>query len=142
MVSCLLFGGGTITGLLSDAVLQLLAIPLLLISLDRLRRRRHEQSPRWALLFCAAVCLVPLLQLVPLPPTLWIALPNRQPEVAAFTLLQRDLPWMPISVSPQATWLSAVSLIPTLAIFLGTTLLEYRQRRVLTLVVLVIGLLS
>jgi O-antigen ligase len=141
MVSCLLLGGGTTTGLLSDAVLQLLAVPLLVISLFRIRGSQ-SQPPRWALLFCLAVCLVPLLQLVPLPPSVWEMLPGRGREVAAFKLLDRDPPWMPVSVSPQATWLSALSLIPPVAVFLGTTLLDYRHRRLLTLVVLVFGVLS
>jgi O-antigen ligase len=69
-------------------------------------------------------------------------LPGRELEVAAFKLLDRDPPWMPVSVSPQATWLSALSLIPPVAVFLGTTLLDYRHRRLLTLVVLAFGVLS
>jgi O-antigen ligase len=49
---------------------------------------------------------------------------------------------MPISISPTATWLSLISLIPPLAIFLGTMLLGYRERRILSLVVLAVGIVS
>ena len=49
---------------------------------------------------------------------------------------------MPISVSPYKTWLSALSLLPPLAIFLGTLLLSYRERRWLSLVILAVGVLS
>jgi hypothetical protein len=49
---------------------------------------------------------------------------------------------MPVSVSPSATWLSLLSLIPPAAIFLGTMLLGYRQRGVLSLVLLGFGILS
>ncbi len=142
MVCCLLLGGGTSAGFLSDAVLQLLAVPLLLASLWRLFDLPSAKPIRWPLLFCAALFVVPLLQLIPLPPQIWTALPNRQPEAAAFELLGRELPWMPVSVSPHATWLSAVSLLPPLAIFLGTLLLSYRERRLLSLVVLAVGVLS
>jgi O-antigen ligase len=86
--------------------------------------------------------LVPLLQLVPLPPLLWTTLPNRQLLVGTFELLERELPWMPISVLPRATWLSALSLLPPLAVFLGTLLLGYRERRLLCILLLGTGILS
>jgi O-antigen ligase len=52
------------------------------------------------------------------------------------------MPWMQISVSPEATWISAVSLIPPIAIFLGCVLLSYRERRLMSLVVLSVGMVS
>jgi O-antigen ligase len=52
------------------------------------------------------------------------------------------MPWMPISMSPEATWLSVLSLIPPLAIFLGCLLLGYRERRLMSLVILSVGLVS
>src|SRR5438046_1639311 len=125
LVACLLLGGGTSSGFLSDTVLQFLAIPVLLAALWRLLDLPARQM-RWQLLFCLAVVLVPLLQLVPLPPRLWTALPNREPAAATFDLLQREPRWMPISVTPRATWLSALSLLPPLAVFLATIQLGYR----------------
>ena len=142
VVAGLILGGGTHGGFLSDAILQLLAIPLLLVSIWRLFERPLTKQARMALWFCGAIALLPLLQLVPLPPWLWTALPNRQPSAEAFQILGRPSPWMPISVSPQATWLSALSLIPSMAIFLGTILLSYRERRYLSLVVIAVGILS
>src|SRR5262245_15551691 len=143
LVASLTLGGGTRAGFLSDVVLQLVAVPVLLGCLWRLLdlppTARHARSE---LLFCAAVVLVPLLQLVPLPPQLWTALPNRQLLAGTFELLERDLPWMPISVLPRATWLSALSLLPPLAVFLGTLLLGYRERRLLCALLLGFGILS
>src|SRR5262245_3564986 len=143
LVACLTLGGGTSAGFLSDVVLQLLAVPVLLVCLWRLldvpSSARHARSE---LLFCVAVVLVPLLQLAPLPPQLWTALPNRQLLVGTFELLERDLPWMPISVLPHATWLSALSLLPPLAVFLSTVLLGYRERRLLCIILLGIGIVS
>ena len=49
---------------------------------------------------------------------------------------------MPMSVSPQATWLSALSVIPALAIFLGVVLLGYHERRLLSLVILAMGFIG
>ena len=139
---CLLLGGGTTAGFLSDTLLQFLAIPALLVALWGLLNARHGRPARRAALFCLAVALVPLLQLVPLPPEIWTALPNREAIVATFQLLDRELPWMPISVSPRATWLGALSLLPPLAVFLGTVRLGLRERRMLSIVVLAIGIVS
>src|SRR5262245_6641118 len=143
LAACLTLGGGTSVGFLSDALLQLLAIPVLLVCLWRLLDvTSSAKHARWELLFCLGVVLVPLLQLVPLPPRLWTALPNREPLAATFELLERAVPWAPISVSPRATWLSAMSLLPPLAVFLGTLLLSYRERRHVSIVVLAVGILS
>src|SRR6516162_8792953 len=143
LVASLTLGGGTSAGFLSDVVLQLVAVPVLLVCVWRLcDAPPSARQARSELLFCAAVVLVPLLQLVPLPPLLWTTLPNRQLLVGTFELLERDLPWMPISVLPRATWLSALSLLPPLAVFLGTLLLGYRERRFLCILLLGIGILS
>jgi O-antigen ligase len=97
---------------------------------------------RAALLFCLAIAAIPLVQLIPLPPWLWTALPNREVSAAVFAILGRQVPWMPISVSPSETWLSALSLLPPLTLFLATLLLSYRERRVLSLIILAVGVLS
>ena len=142
IVSALLLGGGTRSGFLSDALLQLLAVPLLMASLWRLSDMPPNTRPWGTIAFCLAIASVPLFQLVPLPPAMWTALPNRGSIAEVFTLLGRELPWRPISVSPYATWLSALSLLVPLAIFLGTFLLDYRQRRALSLIVIAVGLVS
>jgi O-antigen ligase len=142
VVSALLLGGGTHAGFLSDTLLQLIAVPLLIASLWRLSDLGSDKRPWGPIAFCFAIVLVPLVQLIPLPPAIWTALPNRESVSEVFTLLGRELSWRPISVSPHATWLSALSLLVPLAIFLGTLLLDYRQRRLLSLVVIAIGLVS
>jgi O-antigen ligase len=147
LLAALLLGGGTRGGFLSDALLQFLAIPLLLLSASRLsdlfrREPAKARQVRWEIAFCLAVVLVPLIQLVPLPPMLWTLLPHRQPLIASLDGLGQGLPWLPISVSPNATWLSVTALLPTLAVFFGTILLGYRERRLLSLMVVAFGIVS
>jgi O-antigen ligase len=147
LLAALVLGGGTRGGFLSDALLQLLAIPLLLLSASRLgdlfwRQQAKSRQLRLELAICLAVVLVPLIQLVPLPPAIWTLLPHRAPQIASFDDLGHGLPWLPISVSPNATWLSVAALLPTLAVFFGTILLGYRERRLLSLAVVAFGIIS
>jgi O-antigen ligase len=147
LLAALLLGGGTRGGFLSDALLQLLAIPLLLLSASRLgdllwQQRAKLRELRWEIIFCVAVVLVPLIQLVPLPPAIWTLLPHRAPLIASFDDWGHGLPWLPISVSPNATWLSVAALLPTLAVFFGTILLGYRERRLLSFAVVAFGIVS
>src|SRR5262249_7068629 len=146
MVGSLLLGGGTRGGFLSDAILELLAIPALLIVVsslvDVLRGSAHiPRSTRWALMLCFAIALLPLLQLVPLPPWVWTRLPGRDAIMAVFATAGVEHNWMPISMSPTATWLSFLSLLPPMAIFLGAVQLGYRERRWLSLIVISVGII-
>src|SRR5271170_3478046 len=117
VICSVVLGGGAQRGHLSDVILQFLTLPLLLVSLWQLVDLRSgtvgKNRPfRWELIFCCAIVLVPLLQLIPLPPSIWSGLPNRTPQEFVFGLLGGEMPWRPISVSPEMTWLSALSLQP------------------------------
>jgi len=146
LVCSLLLGGGTRGGFLSDAVLELIAIPALFISLaslvDGWQSGTERPRPLWALAFCFSIAFVPLLQLVPLPPWIWTRLPGREEVAGILDLFGRQLPWMPISVSPQDTWMSFLSLLAPLAVFLGVIQLGFRERRALSLVILGVGVVS
>jgi O-antigen ligase len=147
MICSVALGGGAQRGHIGDVVLQFVSLPLLLASLWRIVELRsgaaaNSRPFRWELVFCGAIVLVPLVQLIPLPPSIWSALPNRTPQAFVFGLLGGEKPWMPISVSSEMTWLSALSLLPPIAIFLGCLLLNYRERRLMSLVVLAMALVS
>jgi O-antigen ligase len=145
VVSSLLLGGGTRGGFLSDTILELIAIPAFLPSLATLvalPRSESKQRAEWALMLCLAIAALPLVQLVPLPPWLWTELPNREQMVTVFGLLGRELPWLPISVSPSATWVSVLSLLPPFAIFLGVIQLSYRERRAMSLIFIAVGIVA
>ena len=142
VAACLILGGATRSGFLSDVILAFLAIPLLALGVWRLFDTDVTGRMRWALWFCAALVVTPLLQLVPIPSSLWALLPHREMSAGSFALIGEDVPWMPMSVSPEATWLSALSLLPPLSLFVGILLLGYRERRWLSLVILAVGLIS
>src|SRR4051812_42564105 len=72
LAASLILGGSSAAGLVANAMLQLLSLPLLLFVAfgSRLDVRAH----RFPLVLLAAVVTLPLLQLIPLPPSLWLAL--------------------------------------------------------------------
>ena len=147
MACSLLLGGGTRGGFLSDAILQLLAIPSLLIAISCLVESRSLQGGARrdvsrTLAFCGAIALIPLIQLIPLPPSIWTRLPGRDEIATLIPLLGGDMPWLPISVSAHSTWLSVLSLLPPLAVFLATIQLGYPERRHLNLLIIAIGVAS
>src|SRR5690606_34815955 len=57
-------------------------------------------------------------------------------------LAGRELPWWPLSVAPHTTWLGLVSLVVPLGVFLATIQLQRRERRLLSLAVLAVGIIS
>lgn len=147
VLCALLLGGGTHGGFLSDAILELIAIPPLLIAVSSLAtapswRAGGRTDVQWVLAFCCVIALIPLIQLVPLPPWLWTHLPGRAEEVRLLELAGGSTPWMPISVSSHATWLSFLSLLPPMAVFLAAIQLSHRERRYLSLLIIAFGVVS
>ena len=145
LVAALLLGGGTRGGFLSDTILELIAIPAFLAAVSALIAMPwadRQGSAVWALALCLAIVALPLLQLVPLPPWIWTRLPHRDEIAGIFALVHQDLPWLPISVSPSLTWAGVLSLLPPFAVFLGVIQLGYRERRVLSLILVAVGIVS
>lgn len=75
-------------------------------------------------LLLAAITLV-LVQLIPLPPEVWQALPGRQILVQAVAGAQ---PWRPLSMVPDATVNAAFSLLVPFAVLVLTILLPRNER--------------
>ena len=142
-VCSLLLGGGTRAGFLSDTILQLIALPLVLFALWTL----FEISPSRAdaaraLLSVSRSSRCPFFSSCRCRRCSGHCFPGRGPAAAAYEVAGETLPWMPISVSPQSTWSSWLSLFPPLGIFLGTLLMSYRERRLLSLAILAVGVVS
>jgi exopolysaccharide production protein ExoQ len=85
---------------------------------------------------------LPALQLIPLPPMLWQALPGRELQQEALALIDLDQTWRPISLAPQRTLASLLSLMPPLAMLVMTVTLDQPSRFRLVMVALVAGVAS
>ena len=119
LLLCLLLGGASAAGYWANMLLQLLAIPLLFWAAVAERSTPLARPARQLLLLLFLAVLLVALQLVPLPPSLWSALPGREEVVRGFTLLGEPLPWMPLSLAPHRTVASALWMLPAVAVLLG-----------------------
>lgn len=110
----LLGGGGSRYGLLNLSI-QLMALALLVWAV-------HDAISCWRArpfglraLICATLTL-PLLQLVPLPPSLWHELPGAEFAVLTRSLIGAEQGWFPLTIDPQRTLIAFASLLPSLAV--------------------------
>jgi O-antigen ligase len=115
---CLLIGGST-QGIWANALLQLLAVAILAWSAVTRDPQVMPLAARRLLLVVAGLGLLFAIQLVPLPPGLWTAIPGRNFLAAGFEMLGMPLPWLPLSLSPYDTATTAGTLLPPLALLVG-----------------------
>lgn len=113
LLACLLMGGSR-QGYWTNLVLQLAAIALIAWALIAGRSPEGRAPARLRAIGLLALLLI-LLQLVPLPPSIWSSLPGREPVVQGFALLGEPLPWMPISLAPEQTLSGLLATLPAAA---------------------------
>lgn len=115
----LVLGGASRVHILRLAIIELAALPLLVISLNRLIQSGQWREHRFALGLLGAFTALPLIQLIPLPPAIWTALPGRAEMVLALQLAGLQPGWAPLTVTPDLTWQSALAILPPAAMFLA-----------------------
>jgi O-antigen ligase len=141
LLAVLLGGGGVAYGL-SNLAIQLVALVLLAIHAGRLRQFAGE-APRSLQAVLFLTLAVPLLQLVPLPPAIWQALPGRELAVEAYALagIPSDS-WAPLSLDRARTLVAFTGLLaPVSVIVIGVTLGE-SEKRVLAWTLVALALVS
>ena len=111
------------------ALVELAALPLLVLALGRLAKERKWVDHRLALGVLGAVVAIPLVQSIPLPPMVWTGLPGRDQMVLALQLSGQEPGWAPLSLTPDRTWNSALALVPPTALFLAVLLLSHTHRQ-------------
>ena len=138
LIACLLLGGASAAGAAANAVLQIVAVGLILVWLWRRDTPlpREARAPLW---IGGAFLLVCLVSLIPLPASLWTALPLRDQILYGFQLIGMPPPALPLSLSPPATIWSLLSLLPPAAMFLMVASLSNDERRRLALPLLALA---
>ena len=124
-------GGASRQHELRLALVELAALPLLVLSGFALMRRSGPDSSAFAFAFgiLAAVVALPLIQLIPWPPAIWTSLPGRAQPALALELAGLQPGWTPLSLTPDRTWRSFLALLPPAAMFLGVLCLSVGVQR-------------
>lgn len=115
-VACLLLGGSS-QGIWPSLVLQLGACAILVFTLLQPPALRPLAHLRALNVLLGATIAYLVMQLIPLPPGVWSSLPGRELIVDGYRQTGTDLPWLPISVAPNASVASILAALPAIAVF-------------------------
>lgn len=129
-VAVILGGGGSpgpSTELLLELAFAVAALAWLWISMDPAENAFSRD--RLVVALMAFVLIVPIVQLVPLPPSIWTHLPGRANEVAALSLVGDQQSWRPITLSPARTLASLLASLPPLFCLYAVSRLALHERR-------------
>lgn len=115
LLTAFAFGGGGIGAPRANLLVQIAALVMLALHRESVVQFWRE-SPRLLRAVVAISLLLPLIQIVPLPPALWTALPAS--GMIADSLQAAGLVdvWMPMSVDPVRTMLALSALVTPIAV--------------------------
>ena len=111
--------GGSVQGIWGVAVLQLVAIAIIGWSLLARDALPLSGSAKALFVIAGLTVLIGLVQLIPLPPAMWAALPGREHILEGYRLLGQPPPNLPISLTPYDTAATVLTLLPPLAVLAG-----------------------
>ena len=109
LLLCILLGGSA-QGPWRNLILQLIGLGFLAWALLARSRTMPTAAARALPIFALLLFLLLLVQLVPLPPALWSALPGRGVVAQGFALRGEALPWLTLSLTPTRTAAALVAL--------------------------------
>ncbi|WP_095012044.1 O-antigen ligase family protein [Tsuneonella mangrovi] len=116
IATALLFGGGGVSNGLGNLVVQLAALAVLAANPGAFGPFVRK-APRGLAMLTLASCLLPLLQLVPLPPQVWSIFPGRD-MVAQAQALTGGPGWFPVSLDAGRTLVAFIGTFAPLAIII------------------------
>ena len=100
LVLCCLFGGASAAGYWGNMALQLIGLVIIFFALASEPPAPLSRPARQLMALLIAVLAYVGLELLPLPPGLWTALPGRADIAAQLAIAGQPLPWLPLSLDP------------------------------------------
>lgn len=124
-----LAGGASRADASSQVVVRSVAVLAICVALARRPDSEHPGNVAAAFTFLGAVAALILVQLAPLPPSVWGALSGRDVYERAAVILQAKQPWRPLNLTPDLGWNAFLALLPATAVI---TLIARWPRRFLS----------
>jgi O-antigen ligase len=143
LLVAIVFGGGGADGPLTNGIVEAVAaLVLTAVAAMHFSGRPLPAQANGPLWFIAAVLLLMLFQLIPLPPSVWTILPGRETAIAVTQLIGRSGAWRPLSLDPEGTRQHAAALLVPAAMLLAAIGASYRGLILLNRTLIVGALLS
>ena len=141
-LAIVLGGGGTVNPH-TETILQFLtAVIIIPLVVSASWQRGLGRVHVGAQILAGLILLLPVLQLIPLPPAIWHALPGRAVEVQSLALVQADRSWMPLSMAPARTFASLLAMICPILLMLQVSRLSVRGRNWLCVTIMAGAIVS
>jgi O-antigen ligase len=121
LIVAALFGGGVAAWTPSYVLVVMAAVLLAGVSAWRDGFASFGRVPLAGRLALAGIVLIPLLQLAPLPPSIWRELPGQGLRGAVLDLTDLGRTWQPVSLEPASTAIAAL-LAGAFVVFIGLLL--------------------
>ena len=132
VVVALVLGGGGTPSAISEILVQLaFAVAVILWIWWADESAEVRRIPRMLLALAGIVIVLPVLQLIPLPPSLWQALPGRDLMVDALAQVDEAESWRTLSVAPFATLAALLAMIPAVGTMSAVSTLDRKDQRFL-----------
>lgn len=138
----LLFGGGSPVSPIQRMIVEWAGVIALGWFFVRGWRAPRGRAIHVALGLIAAIVLLVVVQLVPLPPSVWRSLPGRDVAGHVLDVVGASGTWLPLSVDPASTRECGYFLIPPIAMFVAALHLDRQDQLRLLLLVVAAALLS
>ncbi|MFZ2981071.1 MAG: O-antigen ligase family protein, partial [Sphingobium sp.] len=141
ILCCFLSGGGSDYAM-NEAVLKLAALLVAGYYCAGFSRAIPDRTAWQPLALLALACAIPLIQLVPLPPTIWRALPGRDLASDILDALGQGSRAAPQSLDPTATLRWLTGLLPGAAMLIAVLHLRQEDRFLLLHLAVLLALAS
>ena len=119
-------GGSSLANSTAFMLFRLFCALLFAAALLRLLNTRLATAERLGVALAALTVLLVGTHLLPLPFNVFAGLPGRSYVATAFSVAGIPPQWMPLTLSPEATWACLLALMPPLAVFLAALTAKHR----------------
>ena len=142
LAAAIVLGGASAAGLIPNLLLQLGGAALLFLAFLRPSHRPAARAEKMLVWMGVAFVAVALIQLIPLPASLWPSLGGRASVAHGFTLIGAPLPALPLSLDPMATVASLLSVTVAAGMFVLVRRADDRQLAAFAVTLTVMAALS
>ena len=139
LIVSVIFGGASRENPLRVMLVELASLPVLYLAVRRLSAQDGWANLAGPICLLLAMAAVPLLQLIPLPPSVWQGLPLRDTATQVLAAAAVTPGWLPFSLTPADTHASLLALVAPAAMFLAVQSADADETRALAGLYLVLA---